>query len=99
MTLEINTLHNAKLFDCTGHDVIDGIFRLADRCLSGDFNGKGVSCIDTFKKIVSKHMLQKEMEAVAMVMVAEMTKFMEKHIVLKHLREAHDVQVKVYVAL
>ena len=44
-------------------------------------------------------MLQKEMEAVTMVMVTQVTKFMKEHIVLEDLRKTDDVQVQIDVAL
>ena len=44
-------------------------------------------------------MFQKKVEAVTMVMMPQMTEFMQKHIVLKNGRQAHDAQVKIDISL
>lgn len=42
-------------------------------------------------------MFQKQMESVAMVMMAEMTEFVKKHIVLKNAWETNDIEVEIDV--
>ena len=49
--------------------------------------------------MIGQDMLQKEVKAVAMVLMAQMTEFMQKDIVLKHTRQAHDGEIKVYIPL
>ena len=42
-------------------------------------------------------MLQQKMKGMAMVVMAQMTKFMQKYIVLKHLWQTHNIQIQVDV--
>ena len=44
-------------------------------------------------------MLQKKMEGMAVVLVTEVTEFVQKHIVLKGLRQTYYVQIQIYVRL
>ena len=90
-------LDYAILPDGTGHHKIHRVLCLAHRCLSGDFCSNAVTCINAFEKIVSKDMFQKKMEAVSMVLMAQMTEFMEQYIILKDFRKTDYVQIQIYV--
>ena len=90
-------LDYAILPDGTGHHKIHRVLCLAHRRLLGDFCSKAVTCINAFEKIVSKDMLQKKMEAVSMVLMAQMTKLMKQNIILKDFRKSDNIQVQVDV--
>ena len=49
--------------------------------------------------MVRQEMLQQQMKRMAMILMSQMTQLMQKHIVLKDARKAHDAEIQVDVAI
>ena len=44
-------------------------------------------------------MLQKQVESMAVVLMAQVTEFVQKHIVLQHFRQSDDIQIEIDITL
>ena len=66
----------------------------------GDAGGRihGIK-IEDLDKMVGQDMLQKEVESMAMVLVAEVAELVQKDIVLEHARQAHYAEIQIDIAL
>ena len=50
-------------------------------------------------QMVCQDMLQKEVESMAMVLVAEVAELVHKDVVLEHARQAHYAEIQIDIAL
>jgi len=81
--------------------MVQRIAGLGDGGLAGKFRHKaGIrsGIIHKLNDIVGQDMLQKKVERLAVVLMAQMTEFVKEDIVLKHGGKADDVKVQVDVA-
>lgn len=90
-------LDYAILPDGTGHHKIHRVPCLAHRGLPSDFCSHCISGINTYQKIVCKHVFQKKMETVSVVLMTQMTKLMQQNIILKDFRKTDNIQVQIDV--
>ena len=60
--------------------------------------GHAVTFIDKTKDIISQNMLQKEVEGMTVVLMAEVAELVQKDVVLEHARQAHDAEIQVDIA-
>ena len=103
------------MLDGTGKGVVDGIAGLGEGCLAGELGGEDAVSIRIGRsasrqgrraggvydadEMVSQDMLQKEVETMSVVMVAEVAEFVQKDVVLEHARQAHDTEVQIDITL
>ena len=66
-------LNQAILLDGLGHHIISRILRLGHCCFTSQFQGGFIFCINQFKQIIRQHMLQKQMKAMSVIMMPEVT--------------------------
>ena len=102
-------LYGAELLDGAGDGVIYRIAGLGEGGLAGKLGSEGAVGIRISRnvrrgvkhthKMIGQDMFQEEMEAVTMVLVAQVAELVQKDVVLKHARQAHDAEVQVYIAL
>ena len=99
------------MLDGTGKGVVDRIAGLGEGGLAGEIGSEGAVSIrigqstgidvrgvhDT-NNVVGQDMLQKKMEPVAVVLMAEVAELVQKDIVLKHARQAHDGEIQIDVS-
>ena len=87
------------------HYIMQGIFRTRGCSLSCEFfwhsnisiGLRFVRMVQSIHLIVCEHMLQKEMECVPMILMTQMTQFMQKNIILQNLRKTDNIEVQVYI--
>mgnify|MGYP006923227072 CR=1 FL=1 len=82
---------------CPRHGIVNRVSGLRKGSLARQFRSKGIFSIDKTYQIVSQDMLQQKMEGMAVIVMTQMTKFMKKDIILKHLRQTDNVQIEVYI--
>ena len=75
-----------------------GVFRLRGGGFAGQ-NGCRFIRFGLLQQIVSQDMFQKKMEGTTMVVMTEMTEFVQKDIVAKRLRKPHDIEVEIDIVL
>ena len=105
------TLNCAALLDGAGEGVVYGIAGLGEGGLAGEVGCKGmVGLGDTgggvhgiqvkgSDQMVCQDMLQKEVETMAVVLVAEVAELVQKDVVLEHARQAHYAEIQIDIAL
>ena len=77
--------------------MIEGIAHVGCGCCTGEFSCLLIASFTKFQKIVSADMFQKQMEGLSVVMVAQMTELMQKHIVTQRGWQTNDVEIEVDV--
>ena len=83
-------LNQTILLDGAGESIIYRESGLGDSSLAGQFQGECVirilfgRLIHQSHQIVGQHMLQQQMKTIAVIMMTEMTKFMQQDIIPKH---------------
>ena len=107
----IQQLNGAILLDGAGEGVVYGIAGFGEGGLVGEIGCKGMVGlgdagggvhgiqIEGLDQMVGQDMLQKEMESIAMVLVAEVAELVQKDVVLEHARQPHDAEVQIDVSL
>ena len=89
------------------HYIMQGIFRPGGRRLSGEFfchsnisiGLRFVMMVQSIHQIVCEHVFKQQMKSMAMVMMAQMTQFVKKDIILKDLRQTDYVKIEIDVRL
>ena len=104
-------LSGAILLDGAGEGVVDRIAGLGEGGLAGELGGEGMVGrgdagggvhgikVKRFDQMVCQDMLQKKVEDVSMILVAEVAELVQKDVVLEHARQAHDAEIQVDIAL
>lgn len=77
--------------------MIQRIFCTAGCGLARHIAGKGIAGIHQSDQIVGQDMLQKKMEGMPMILMAQVAKFMKQDIILKGFRKADYVKVQIDV--
>ncbi len=77
--------------------MIQRVLRAGGCGLAGEVSGVWVTVVGKTKQVVGKDMFQKKMEGGAVVMMSQMTQFMEQDIVAQNRRETDDVKIQVDV--
>ena len=107
----IQQLSDPILLDGAGEGVVYGIAGLGEGGLAGKVGGQGMVGqgdagggvhgiqIEGLDQMVGQDMLQKEMEAMAVVLMAEVAEFVQKDVVLQHARKAHYAEIQIDVSL
>lgn len=105
------TLNCAVLLDGAGESVVYGIACLGEGGLACKVGGQdmvgrrdagsGVHGIQVkgLDQMVGQDMLQKEVESMAVVRVAEVAELVQKDVVLEHARQAHYAEIQIDVSL
>lgn len=96
---EPSDLDHAVLLYLPSNNIVQRISRLGDCGFARDLFRQGIALLHQNKYMAGKHMLQQKMESMAVVMMAEMTQFVQKHIILKHLGQHDDLKVQIDVPL
>ena len=94
-------LDYSVLFDGSGESIIKRVASFRGRSLTGEFHCNFLVCRVFRHKshdIICQKMLQQKMEAMAVVRMAQVTEFMDKHIVLKDFRETDYVKIQIDVS-
>ena len=91
-------LDYAVLFDGSSESIIKRVASFRGRSLTGEFHRQCLVCRVFRHKphdIICQKMLQQKMKAMTMVRMAQMTEFMDKHIVLENLRKTDYIQIQI----
>ena len=91
-------LDYAVLFDGSGESIIKRVASFRGRSLTGEFHCHFLVCRVFRHKshdIICQQMLQQQMEAMTVVRMAQMTEFVDKHIVLEDLRKTDYSQLQI----
>ena len=103
-------LNGAILLDGACEGVVYRIAGLGEGGFAGKVGGQGMVGrrdagsgvhgiqVKGLDQMVGQDMLQKEVESMAVVRVAEVAELVQKDVVLEHARQAHDAEVQVDVA-
>lgn len=89
------------------HYIMQGIFRTGGCSLSCEFfchsnisiGLRFVRMVQSIHQIVCEYVLKQQMKGMAMVMMAQMTQFVKKDIILKDLRQTDYVKIEIDVRL
>lgn len=104
------TLNCAILLDGAGDGVVYGIAGFGEGGLAGKVGSKGMVgrgdagggvhgiLVKGLDQMVGQDMLQKEVESMAVVLVAEVAELVQKDVVLEYTRQAHDAEIQVDIA-
>lgn len=100
----------AVLLDGAGKGVVYGIAGFGEGGLAGKVGSKGMVgrgdtgggvhgiLVKGLDQMICQDMLQKEVESMAVVLVAEVAELVQKDVVLEHARQAHDAEIQVDIA-
>ena len=111
VTHRIQQLSDPILFDGACEGVVYRIAGLGESGLAGEVGSQGMVGrrdagsgvhgiqIEGLDQMIGQDMLQKEVKAVAVVLVAEVAELVQKDVVLEHARQAHDAEIQVDIAL
>ena len=89
------------------HDIVKRILGFAGCSLTRYFRNKGAllrirafrpASIHKPHKIFCKHMLKQKMEGMSVILMTQMTKFMQQDIVLKDLRKTYYIEIQIDIA-
>ena len=92
------------MLNTAGNGVVERIAGPRGCRLAGKLHGKSMVgvliglLIKQKHKIICQQMFQQQMESVSMIRMAQVAEFVQKHIVLKHLRQTDNIQVQIDIA-
>ena len=96
---EYRLSHQRILFESPRADIVQRIFRTGGCRLARQFKSQTVSFFDQLQHVICKYMFKQQVKGLPVIMMTQMTKFVEENIVTKDTRETHQIEVEIDVVL